>query len=169
MLSIPSVTCTVQTRFCHGVALVGRASILRLKIMMPFRREEKKKATRCQWRVCAAAVAACGSSASWIRGTRTLFSGSQLLEGASACVQCFVRKETASVRSVVRLWREDAGPRHDQKPRIIARQPHRGHVNPPTTTTGLRTIYHTKHDRPLVVARSDMRVTSWTATSICPA
>lgn len=35
--------------------------------------------------------------------------GPQLLEGASACIQCFVRRETASVRAVVGLWREDAG------------------------------------------------------------
>lgn len=94
--------------------------------MMPFRRVKKNKATRCQWRVCAAAVAACGSSASWIRGTRTLFLGPRLLEGASACVQCFVRRETASVRSVVRLWREDAGPRHDQNLGLLLGSPTAG-------------------------------------------
>lgn len=126
MPSIPSVTCTVQTRFCHGGCTCWPRLDPSSQDHDAVSQGRKQKATRCQWRVCAAAVAACGSSASWIRGTRTLFSGSRLLEGASACVQCFVRKETASVRSVVRLWREDAGPRHDQNLGLLLGSPTAG-------------------------------------------
>lgn len=93
-------------KVCHGfsVAPVGCTAILRLTMMLPSARPRPRDAS---------SVCGCSSSMRLFSqlDTRNANSipGPRLLEGASACIQCFVRRETASVRAVVRLWREDAG------------------------------------------------------------
>jgi hypothetical protein len=93
-------------KVCRGVAAVGCTAILRLKMMLPSARPRPRDAH-------ASSVCGCSSSMRLFGQLDTRKANSipapRLLESASACTQCFVRRATASVRAVGRPWREHAG------------------------------------------------------------